>query len=340
MSADRRSVHPDVPGAPWWGAVLIALIATTIGFAFDAGGGKELTHVFAAFYVIGCLAAVLMVRQSGIFTAIVQPPMILFVMVPGAYFLFHGAKITGLKDVVINCAYPLVERFPLMVFTSGTVLLIGLGRWFLGSRAEEEAAPAKASAKASAKDAPPSRLAALTSKLTEMLPSKSAEEDTPKRRHAVEKSKKRRTQPAKRAEPTRRRQRVLDDDLPRERPRRRAAPAWQPEEPVDLPRRRSPAARAGRNPYDRREPYERRAPHDRRGRYDSYDPVEYDPFEAYEVAPRRRPSANGAAVANGSHHPISRVRYRGSPVDTDTRQERPVRSQSPRWEADSWEYDI
>jgi hypothetical protein len=45
--------------------------------------------VSAGLYVIGCVAAVLMVRQSAIFTTIVQPPMILFVSVPGAYYLFH-----------------------------------------------------------------------------------------------------------------------------------------------------------------------------------------------------------------------------------------------------------
>jgi hypothetical protein len=46
-------------------------------------------------------------------------------------------------------------------------------------------------------------------------------------------------------------------------------------------------------------------------------------------------------MANGSHHPISRVRYRGSPTETESRQERPVR-RHPRgsWEAETWEYDI
>ena len=78
------------------------------------------------------MAAVLAVRQSGIFTAVIQPPLILFCAVPGAYFLFHGAKFTGFKDLVINCGYPLIERFPLMLFTSAGVLLIGLVRWYLG----------------------------------------------------------------------------------------------------------------------------------------------------------------------------------------------------------------
>jgi hypothetical protein len=333
VSAERRSVHPNVPGVPWWGAAMIAVTATSIGFAFDAGGGRDLTHVFAALYMIGCVAAVLMVRQSGIFTAVVQPPMILFVSVPGAYFLFHGAKLTGFKDIVINCVYPLIERFPLMMLTSGGVLLIGVIRWFVGSRSAADEAPAKATTTGP--------LASVGAKLGGIF-SRSHDGERPdlQRRHAVDRPRPTRSaQPAaaaRRGEPPRpRRPRrpLVEDDRPLERSHRRPPPSWQPEEPVELPRRR-PAARTTRNPYDHREPYERRPPHDRRSRYDPYDP-----YEPYEAPPRRRPGPNGAAVAS-THHPISRVRYRGSPEDTDIRQERPVRSRARASEAESWEYDI
>jgi hypothetical protein len=106
--------------------------ATAIGYGIDAGH-KELTHVFAGFYIAGCVAAVLAVRQDGIFTAIIQPPLILFAAVPGAYWLFHDAKIGRLKDLLINCGYPLIERFPLMLGTAGAVLAIGLARWYFGN---------------------------------------------------------------------------------------------------------------------------------------------------------------------------------------------------------------
>ena len=131
MAAENRSAHPNLPGLPWWAAVLIAVIGTTIGFAIEAGSGsKELGGIFAAGYALGCVIAVLAVRRSGIFTAVIQPPLILFVAIPGAYFLFHGAEFTGLKDTLINCGYPLIERFPLMLFTSAGVLLIGMARWY------------------------------------------------------------------------------------------------------------------------------------------------------------------------------------------------------------------
>ena len=130
MAAEHRSIFPTLPGVPSWGAVLIAITFT----AFDAGsGGQELTVVFASAYVVGCIAAVLAVRQSGVFTAVIQPPLILFVSVPGAYFLFHNGTMDGTKEFLINCGYPLIERFPLMFFTSAVVLLIGMLRWYQGA---------------------------------------------------------------------------------------------------------------------------------------------------------------------------------------------------------------
>jgi hypothetical protein len=118
---------------PWWAALLIATTATAIGYAIDAGSGhKDLTDVFAALYITGCMVAVLAVRQSGVFTAVIQPPLILFCAVPGAYWLFHGGNVSNLKDLLINCGYPLIERFPLMLGTAGGVLLIGLIRWYFG----------------------------------------------------------------------------------------------------------------------------------------------------------------------------------------------------------------
>jgi hypothetical protein len=128
----HRSIHPNIPGVPWYAALLIAIAATAIGYGIDAGH-KELTHVFAGFYIAGCLAAVLAVRQDGIFTTIIQPPLILFGAVPGAYWLFHDGKVGRLKDLLINCGYPLIERFPLMLGTAGAVLAIGLARWYFGN---------------------------------------------------------------------------------------------------------------------------------------------------------------------------------------------------------------
>jgi hypothetical protein len=225
-----------------------------------------------------------------------------------------------------------------MLVTSGVVLLIGLARWFVGSsRSATAAEPTPA--------ATTGPFAAVTAKIAGMFSSSHDDDEdlTPPRRHAVDRPTSARpaqqARAANRAEPARPRHTrspVPESESPSGLPRRRTPPSRQPDEPVDLPRRRPPAARTARNPYEHREPFERRAPQDRRGSEGADEP-----FEAYEVPPRRRPGTNGAAMANGTHHPISRVRYRGSPTETEPRQDRPVR-RHPRgsWEAESWEYDI
>jgi hypothetical protein len=61
-------------------------------------------------YVIGCVAAVLAVRQSRDLhrrrAAAADPVR----RGPAAYYLFHRNEIAGLKDILINCGYPLIER--------------------------------------------------------------------------------------------------------------------------------------------------------------------------------------------------------------------------------------
>ena len=328
--------------------MLLAVTLTAVGFAYDAGSGdKELGMVFAASYVLGCIFAVLAVRQSGIFTAVIQPPLILFVAVPSAYFLFLGAQLTGIKDTLINFGYPLIERFPLMFFTSATVLLIGMARWYYGMSSRRDVARSTAT---DAKEKTSSRVSSVTSKVSSLLtgePAESAEDDfdtkeSPRRRHTIERPTRaakaaaattRTPRTAKRATPSRSRHaRPPETEIIEpvaERPRRPRTPrqSEQPPVPPAEPRRRprTSSTREPRKavpPADRRTSYERP---ERRRRRDDYPP--------------REPHVSNG---NGTHHPISRVRYRGDADDSDNRAEhrtRPRSSRSSR-EADSWEYDI
>ena len=329
--------------------MLIAVTLTAIGFAYDAGSGdKELDMVFAATYVLGSIFAVLAVRQSGIFTAVIQPPLILFVAVPTAYFLFHGGQLGGIKDLAINCGYPLIERFPLMFFTSAAVLLIGMGRWYYGLSSRRNAAP---STTTDAKEKTSSRVSSVTSKMSSLLtgePAGSTEDDdakeSPRRRHSIE----RRTRDAKSAKPaagTTRSPKTTKRATPSrsrharppeteiiepvaERPRRPRTPRQSEQPPpAEPPRRRSRRSstrepRKAVPPADRRASYERP---ERRRRYDDYQP--------------REPHVSNG---NGTHHPVSRVRYRRGGEDSDDRAEYRSRPRSSRsnWEADSWEHDI
>lgn len=345
VAPDHRSILPNAAGFPWWAAIAVAVVATAIGVAFDAGSGeKELSSVFSALYVMGCLAAVLMVQQSAVFTAVIQPPLILFCTVPAAYWWFRGAGFPGLKAIAINCGYPLIERFPLMLFTAAAVLLIGMIRWYLGML-NGAAAPA-------ADDEPANHRPTWLDKLGGMLtaalnrnpahaiePSASRSQRerrpgdrprraTPEARRAARKATPGRStarsgerrRGAEASAPARSRHiRPPMDDLPvTERPRRRRpAPEWADEPPR---RRGEPAPRTQRDPRAR----------------------SYRPAEAPESLPRRRPGTTaGRGNRTGStHHPISRVRYRGSAGDEPGVEPRPRPRQPRNEELDSWEYDI
>lgn len=376
-AADNRSAHPNIPGVPWWGAVLIAVVASAAGFAVDAGSGNgELTAVFATLFVLGCLAAVLAVRRNGLFTAVIQPPLILFVVVPGAYFLMHRDSIDGLKDILINCGYPLIERFPLMFFTSAAVLLIGLARWYLG-QAPGQSTGREDSATATAPGPSAGGVTAKAGRLPAMVaavfggrsaktvktaatgkaagdgapPSRRREQD--RRRASAQRSASRSARPDRqRSKPAARRPRPdetdIIDQVPTDRPRRRRP---RPEEatPDQRRRARSSSAREPRRPapnsdrrvpYDRDERSDRERPPQRRSRYNGYEGYEtfggYDRYDRPDMGyePRREPPQQRG---NGTHHPVSRVRYRGA-EDADDRVERRRRAREN--DADRWEYDI
>ncbi|WP_208852392.1 DUF6542 domain-containing protein [Mycobacterium timonense] len=364
VDSAHRSIHPNIPGAPWYAALLIAVTATAIGYGIDAGH-KELTHVFAGFYIAGCVAAVLAVRQDGIFTTIIQPPLILFCAVPGAYWLFHDAKIGRLKDLLINCGYPLIERFPLMLGTAGAVLAIGLARWYFGNA--QGATTASTSAGATSVDVK-SFFNSIGAKLQSALQPDADDTDeaaeTRRGRASGSSDRTRRTARDGRSSTRSARARSrharppLDDESVErpERPRRsaRRSPAAARDYDAESPRRtrrrprpegdaeprREPRTR--RNPYER--PYDRPAPRSSRfDGFESYGDRYDDSREPYEPR-RRRPPSTGSG---GTHHPISQVRYRGGTQDQprEPHTERRSRSRTPgrahgRSPTESWEYDV
>jgi hypothetical protein len=364
---------PTIPGVPSWGALLIAVIFTAIGFAFDAGsGGKELTLAFAVAYALGCVAAVVAVRQTGIFTAVIQPPLILFVCVPGAYFLFHGGTMDGIKDLLINCGYPLIERFPLMFFTTAMVLLVGLVRWYMGM-SRRRAAPVEAAESDSA-------LSAVTSKISGLLTRDAEKEDgvddAPASRrtkqHSIDRSTKtakttkptkttktaattartRGGRPVKRTQPSRSRHtrppetEIIEPVVERPRRPRPARKTADPTVPPAEPRRR-PRPSSTREPRKQPPPSERRSPYqrpDRHSRFDGFEPFEPHGTNGANGTNGSNGSSGTSGSPNGSHHPISRVRYRGADDGEQHPQyrarPRTTKSKHSKHQADAWEYDV
>lgn len=365
--------------------MLLAVTATAIGFAFDAGSGdRELSSVFAICYSLGCLLAVLTVQQAGLFTAVIQPPLILFVAVPGSYFLFHGGQIQGVKDLAINCGYPLIERFPLMLFLSAAVLLIGLGRWYVGltTRGADDAAESADAGTAKKGKATPVAgiVSSVTEKLSGLIVRKPAaastrrdrtaeadpDADTPPRRRTSQRPPRRRPagaepgmgaaaaagasgrprgerRPTKRtATPRPRPARAAEGDLGSdldsampERPRR-PRPPRSAEPGAGEPRRRvrsQPREPRKQPPPERRDTGSFDAPRERpqrpRRRFD-----DYQPFEDSLEQPKQPSNGSGRST----HHPVSRVRYRGS-EDEDHRVEHRTRPRSSARGRHSWDYD-
>ncbi|WP_133055213.1 DUF6542 domain-containing protein [Mycolicibacterium fallax] len=393
IAAEDASAHPAINGVQWWAAVLIACTATLLGIAFDSvTGSGELSVVFAVLYFLGCVAAALMVRQSGLFTAVVQPPIILFVAVPSAYYLFHHASIQGLKDILINCGYPLIDRFLLMFTTSVVVLLIGMARWYFGSRRPD--ADVDSAAEPTSTGALGVRAAALLAGATAAIKhavdsirgGATDEEDeeavAPRRAARTDTGRRRANRPA--SARSRHARPPMDDRGAPEPRRRRHAAAADLDEYGEPPRRRRPAgeqdvpARRRRAPgdpegypsrrRDEQDPYapppRRRPPpegyrrEDPRRGYEGYrppaegyrppapgyrrDPEEYRrgeqsrprprPHRYLEDAPAEPPRRRPTGGANGGHHPVSRVRYRGEDTpDSGAPDPRPSRhSRGPR----------
>ncbi|MGV9744518.1 DUF6542 domain-containing protein [Rhodococcus zopfii] len=131
---DMRSLAPTMPGVPWWGAIVIAAGATLLGAVLDAFRGDELTTVFSVFYVLGCIAAVVAVQHRGVFTAMAQPPLLLVTAIPLAQELLFESSGSGLRDLALNVAYPLVNRFPAMLVATAAVLVIGGVRIYLAQQ--------------------------------------------------------------------------------------------------------------------------------------------------------------------------------------------------------------
>ncbi|MEV6767198.1 DUF6542 domain-containing protein [Nocardia sp. NPDC051030] len=141
VPSSHRSILPSVPGVPAWAAVLIAVTCAFIGFFIDAsGGGDDLTGTFATLYVVGCVLAALVVRYKGLFTTMVLPPLLLFIAVPLAYQqLLGSASSLKVKEILLNLAIPLVNRFPTMALATVLVLIVGAVRVALHRREHEGA---------------------------------------------------------------------------------------------------------------------------------------------------------------------------------------------------------
>ncbi|ALG86920.1 hypothetical protein ACH46_14475 [Gordonia phthalatica] len=130
--ANERSVLPALKGLPWWGAVLVAVGATTIGALIDTDSGSSLGRWFKLFYLGGCLLAALAVRQRALFTAAAQPPLVAFIVgVTVLYTANSGNGSLGVRELILKVILPTAYSFPWILLTFLMTLAVVVARWFL-----------------------------------------------------------------------------------------------------------------------------------------------------------------------------------------------------------------
>ena len=117
----NASVLVNTPGVPWWGAVLIALVPAVIGLGIDFKGSATVGVLSWVLTLLGMVLATLAVRRHSVFTAMVQPPLVVALAVVLAYVIAVSTKVLGVGLALINA-------FPLMLVATAVSLILGMVR--------------------------------------------------------------------------------------------------------------------------------------------------------------------------------------------------------------------
>jgi hypothetical protein len=128
VTTPRTAVAPadasaltTVRGLRAWGAVLVAALFTIAGIVLSRLAYGSLGWLFTTCFVAGTVAAVLAVRRGSIFTAMVQPPLLL------APAVLMGSWLGSKQGLVYN-GFDVVKAFPLMAISTAVVLVLALVR--------------------------------------------------------------------------------------------------------------------------------------------------------------------------------------------------------------------
>lgn len=125
----RRALNPadasvllSVRGVPSWGAVLIGLVFGIVGMiAGHSDGEYTVGWLFGLIFTAGIVLATLAVRRGSLFTAMVQAPILLTLLVFGTFRFLAASKLW-------ESALEIVASFPIMAVATGSALLLGLVR--------------------------------------------------------------------------------------------------------------------------------------------------------------------------------------------------------------------
>jgi hypothetical protein len=124
-----RSLMATVLGINPALAVGVAAALTAIGVAIDLWRVGTLSTVFTICYLTGCVLATAWVRRSGVFWPMVAPPLLMALAVPVVVLVAGTPRPgAGIAQRLLVIGAPLVNGFPMMAWTTGLVLALGLFR--------------------------------------------------------------------------------------------------------------------------------------------------------------------------------------------------------------------
>lgn len=122
LRAADASVLSSVRGWPSWAVILLALALTLVGTAVDGWTSGSLAWGLRIGFYVGVIAAALIVRRGSIFTAMVQPPLILVIGIVVGGMLFTNSG--GLYSTALK----IISTFPTMAIGTAVAVLLGLIR--------------------------------------------------------------------------------------------------------------------------------------------------------------------------------------------------------------------
>lgn len=124
-----RSVVGSILGLPPLAAVGLAAALTAVGVLVDLLRLGTLGTVFAICYVTGCVLGVAWVRRGTLFWPMVVPPLLMAAVVPLVVLLTGTPRPgAGIAQRLLVIGAPLVNGFPVMAWTTGLALGLGVLR--------------------------------------------------------------------------------------------------------------------------------------------------------------------------------------------------------------------
>lgn len=128
LAWDERPIIGTFRGVPWWAAVVIGFGVAAVAAFIDMQRADTLGQIYQVGYLVGCVAAVCLVRRHSLFGPMVQPPLVFAVTAIGAYVILGPPSNGGLKQLVFSVAIPLTSNFLTMATATGVTVVIGLFR--------------------------------------------------------------------------------------------------------------------------------------------------------------------------------------------------------------------